>query len=191
MIERRYEQAAVITAVVGGLALLVNIALASTTRLLSPAAVVPFDALVLATGAVLWLRLRLLRRAEEERQDSSTFRNMRPAGSLFTHGIDEAASQAATRSSDILERIAMPLFAPTLAVLAGLGAWWMWRKTGQLSAAPSQHLLGAAFLAGETFILFVLGRFLFGLSHEAGGRLLAGKTRYEGVALALAGEGNT
>ncbi len=182
MIERRYEQAAVVSAVVGGLALLVNFALTSTTHLLAPAAVIPFDALVLATGAVLWLRLRLLRRAEEERQDSATFRNARPAGSLFTHGIDEAASEAATRSSDILERIAMPLFAPALAVLAGLGAWWMWRKTGQLTAAPTQHLLAAAFLAGETFILFVLGRFLFGLSHEAGGRLLRGAGLYTSLA---------
>lgn len=155
-----------------------NTVLAQYTHLEAIVALAPYTTWALVLCGAAWWRHRLWRRAEEEQRDLAATRAAGSRGRLFT---DEEGVEpfGAVRTRDVLERWWWP--AVSLGVTAGLGgwAWWLWQHR-EPSLQPAQgHLVAASFLAGQAFLLFLLGRFILGLSKVE--RLL----RAPGVALGL------
>ena len=179
--DKRNEKMAGLGAAVAAAGLLLNLLLAGRTALLALPALLPFYALALAVALLVAARLRLQRLAEEEERDAVLARREAPDAGLFA-AESEAGAFTQARSRNEFERWVLPWLAPALAI--GLGVWiyLVARHLRAPAGAPTQPLLAAAFLAGESFALFLVSRFLIGLSREAPARLLRGLGAYLGLA---------
>ncbi|MDW8344719.1 MAG: protease modulator HflK [Verrucomicrobiae bacterium] len=155
-----------------------NTVLAQTTHLQSVVTLVPYTTWALVLCAAAWWRHRLWRRAEEEQRDLAAARAAGGRGRLFTEE-ETAEPFGAVRTRDVLERWLWPVV--SMGVTVGLvgWAWWLWQHREPVGEPARGHLAAASFLAGQAFLLFLIGRFLLGLSKEE--RLL----RAPGVALGL------
>jgi len=179
--DKRNEKMAGLGAAVAAAGLLLNLLLVARTGLLALSALLPLYALALAAALLVAARLRLQRLAEEDQRDVELARRELPAAGLFTAEAGAGAFSHA-RSRDEFERWVVPLFAPALALGLGGAIFWLSRRWQAPAALPAQPLLAAAFLAGESFILFLLSRFLLGLSRATATRLLRGPGAYLGLA---------
>ena len=162
--------------------LVADLLLVRATHLVALTAGLPYLALAAALSAFVWARVRLGRRADEEQRERERFRQDRAGQSLFA-GDDEVTDPFTVgRTRDQFERWLVP--AATLGLAAGLGgwAWWLFGPGHLPAAAPARPLLAAALLAAQAFVLFLLSRFLLGLSRHEPQRL----TRGPAVALGLA-----
>jgi membrane protease subunit HflK len=167
------ERIAAAAAALAVVAAAVDVMVAQRTGLLVPRALLPFHFWTVALAVLAALRCRLGRLAGEERRDNAMARAERADSALFKEG---AASDLlwAGRTRDQFERWAVPAAAPALAVALGLWCWQLARALPTALTLPSQHLLAAAFLGGQAFLLFLLGRYLVGLARETGHRALRG-----------------
>ncbi|MCX6996409.1 MAG: protease modulator HflK [Kiritimatiellaeota bacterium] len=179
--DKRNEKLAWLGAAVAVAGLLLNLLLATRTGLLALPTLLPIHALALAVALLVAARLRLLRLAGEEQRDVALARREAPDAGLFA-AETEAGAFTQARSRNEFERWLLPWFAPALAVGLGLWAYLLARRLSALAGMPTQPLLAAAFLAGESFILFLVSRFLIGLSRETPARLLRGIGAYLGLA---------
>ena len=170
MTEKRDERLLLAAAGLSGLAVLANLTLATRGVTALPGAVAPFNAVALMLALLVWLRLRLRRLAEDERREEELARREGPEGSLFEEG--EFAAFTAARGRDQFERFAVPVVAPLLAVLQGAWAYFLYRA--YMPGEGGAYLWVASVLAGQAFLLFLLSRYILGLSRLPASSLLRG-----------------
>ena len=170
--DKRNERSALLAVLLAAVWVGVDYALARVTQLRVLAALVPYSSLALAISLVVYLRERLLRRAEDEKRDAALAAKERVSGSIFDQeaGI-EPYSFRSTRAA--LERFFVPAVPLLLAAGLGVWAWWLNR---QVAGEAHERLLALAFLAGQAFTTFLFSRYLLGL-----GKLLRGP----GIALGV------
>lgn len=141
------------------------------TALLLP--VLPLLGVCFVTSLLVASRLRLLGIEQDEQRALSAAAANADVTNLFQRTEEtEALSIARTRAQ--FERFVVPMTAPALACLLGFCAW-AFRGAVPLSSSdviPTLHV--AALLAGESFPLFLLGRYLIGLARHQDSRLTKG-----------------
>lgn len=170
--DKRNERSALLAVVLAAVWVGVDFALARVTQLRVLTALLPYSSLALAIALVVYLRERLLRRAEDEKRAAALAAKERVSGSIFDQEAGlEPYSLRSTQA--ILERFFVP--AVPLLLAAGLGAW-AWGLNKQSAGEAQQRLLALAFLAGQAFTTFLVSRYLLGL-----GKLLRGP----GIALGV------
>lgn len=141
------------------------------TALLLP--LLPLLGACLTTSLLVATRLRLLRMEQDERRALSAEASNANAANLFQRAEEtEALSIARTRAQ--FERIVVPITAPALACLMGLCAWMIARTVTSLDNDAMPTLQVAALLVGESFLLFLLGRYLVGRARNEESRLTKG-----------------
>lgn len=156
--------------------LLVLLAIASAlgerSGLLVYPALLPLHLLTLIVSAMVYLRLRLARLAHEEEQD----RKARPGSSsrLFDADADAGDPLSVSRTHRQIERFVVPFLAPALAILAGTWAWSLYQRLPWGGAPAGLALPSLALFAGQAFVLFLLHRYLLGLSAEPSRAALRG-----------------
>ena len=166
--EKRNERTALLAAVVAGLWLVADFALARITQLRVLPTLLPYSALTVVIAGVVYLRERFLRRTEEDKRDAALAATERVSGSIFDEQTDdEPFSIAQTRQQ--FERFIVPAIAPLLAVGLAAWAWSLYRQLQQPIAIPEQRLLAAAFLAGQAFTTFLFSRYLLGIKMRGPG----------------------
>jgi len=167
-VDRRNEQVVAWGAVLAVVWLVLDALLARQAHLLVLAAVLPYLAVAGAVSVVVWARLRLARRAEEERRDQEVAARERPEGALFEQDAAGLDPFTAARSSAQFERWLVPVIALLVAAGEAVWAWQLWRGFGEPQDAPTRQLLAASLLAAQAFVLFLLSRYLLGLSRSGG-----------------------
>lgn len=178
------EKMALFAAVLSVVAALVDLLLFRKTGLWTVLAMQPFCGLALLTSVIAYARLRLARMAEDERRDEALARNERPDASLFAAG--ESSPFTAARSLEQFEKWVLPVVPVLFALGLGIAAAALYRAATQSVARPHDQLLAGAFLAGQSFFFFLLGRLLLGLGHEGEGENRpAALLRGPGVALGV------
>ncbi len=179
------ERIAGFAALAGLLAVGVDALLYQRTHLLVTSALLPLLFTAAGLGLLAFFRLRLARQAAEEAREQAALRNRDDAGSLFADG--GAAPFTVARSRAQFERwfvSAVPL------LLAGAQSLWAWRLYRRLPwdlVSGAEHLLAAAFLAGQAFVFFLLGRYLAALARTREFRLARGAAHALGLACAGVG----
>jgi regulator of protease activity HflC (stomatin/prohibitin superfamily) len=182
MKSRLSEQLTAATAVLAAAALAADVLLLPATGLRALGALVPWLVSALALCLFLALRIRLNRLAAEEIRDRAAAPAGAAGASLF--GADEEAAEpfSMQRSAEQFERWAVPLAAPALALYQGLAAWRLLAADAPPEAPGGALLLAAAFLFGQSFLLFLFNRTLLGLGRAPHHRLLRGVGLYAGLA---------
>jgi HflK protein len=167
------ERAALVALLLSAVAALVDGLLVGRTDLLVLRALIPFHFWCIALALLAAMRCRLARLSAEERRDEATARAEQSGAALFA---DSAASDALgiARTFDQFERIVLPAAAPVLAAALGFWCWRLLDGLPQFLVSPSQRLLDASFLGGQSFLLFLLGRYIVGLARETDHRALRG-----------------
>ncbi|MCG3150621.1 MAG: hypothetical protein PCFJNLEI_04109 [Verrucomicrobiae bacterium] len=176
--DKRNERTALLALLLAVVWLLVDFALSRVTHLRVLAALLPYPAIAVVIAFVVYIRDRLTRRADEEKQELAAAARERVSGSIFDQEAgDEPYSIRSTQS--VIERYLVPAIA--LLVAGGVGYWiyWLNRQFAAPATPPREHLLALAFLAGQAFTTFLLSRYLLGFSKQA--KLLRGP----GIALGL------
>lgn len=174
------ERMALFAAGLSALVALIDFLLFRKTGLFSVIALEPLCALSAITSVIAYARLRLARIAEDEQRDEALARKERPDATLFAGGESEPFSAA--RSLEQFEKWVLPIIPVLFALGLGIAAAALYRDISTSVAKPHDHLLAAAFLAGQSFFFFLLGRLLFGLSREgADGATLRGPGTALGV----------
>ncbi len=151
--------------------------LAVSTRLRAPSALAAALGIGAAVSALVWLRARLRREADEEARDAELESRDRAAGSGWLSGDAATAGEpfSAARSLARVEAGVRWLAAPLAALAQAAAAYGAWRLLrAPALAPPSGELQVSAALAGQAFGLFLLGRTLLGLARSPEGRLLRG-----------------
>ncbi len=172
MNRQRSEHTLLLAVVCCGAAALLNLTLAIRFGLAHIAALAPYSALALLLSGVVLLRFRLRRLAEDERRDLDTAPETRTT--LFERDEEtEALTMARTRAH--FERWAIPTIA---FILGGLQLYLARRLFGvrpvPLPPPEAPLLLTSALLAGQGFVLFIVGRYQLGLSQQEQDRWLRG-----------------
>ena len=166
--DKRNERIAILAALVAGVWLIADAALASVTQLRVLPALLPYPTVALIIAGIVWSRERFNRRVEEEKRDATLAATERVSGSVFEPAEgDEPFSIAQTRQQ--FERFLVPAIAPVLAIGLGLWTWFLYRQLQLPAAVTEQRLLAAAFLAGEAFSTYLLSRYLLGLKQRGPG----------------------
>ena len=145
----------------------------SANALLVLQAVQPFFVVSLSVSLLVLFRYRLARLAEIEKRDRELERHERSDSVLFEPS-DDAAAMTLDRSRSQFERFVVPLAAPILVLLQGLWAWTLFKRLGEPMDLPTASMAPAAFLCGESFILFLFSRYLIGLSRVDDSRWMRG-----------------
>ena len=174
-----------ILALAGGIALIgliADTALATTAHLHVLAALLPYLAWSAAICFFVMARLQLARRVDEEQRDLALAKAERAETTIFQQEAGKFEAFTIARSREQFEKWLVPVFAAVVSV--GLGFWALSLHRGLAAPADvaTQRLLAASLLAGQTFALFLLSRFLLGLSRYPAQRLLRGP----GVTLGIA-----
>lgn len=173
------ERMAIVAAGFSALAVLIDFLLYRKTGLYCPIAVVPFCALTAFTSLIAYARLRLARIADDERRDEALARKERVDATLFAAG--ETEPFTAAKSLEQFEKWVLPVVPVLFALGLGIIAAWLYRDVSRAVGTPHDHLIAAALLGGQSFFIFLLGRFLVGLSRDDDAKLLRGP----GTALGL------
>ena len=183
---RRNEQILLGAAFLSIACLLVDHLLWIRTRLSVLPALYPYMVLAAVVSAALWCRLRFHRLAEEEIRDESAARKRDTSSSLFDRSEEEEDPISFVHARRQYERWFVPSFAPLFVLLFGYWGWRLYAAAGQPMDEPTQRLFAASFLIGQSFALFLFGRYLLGLSRIPDNRLLRGA----GVLILLAALGS-
>jgi len=173
-----------ILALAGGMAvvwLVADAVLAGHSHLRVLRGLLPYLTWSAALSFFVMIRLRLARRATEEQRDLALARAERADTTIFTPGEGKFEAFTIARSREQFEKWLVPLFSVGLMTALGVWAWQLWRGLGAVSNPGAQHLVAASLLAGQAFVLFLLSRYLLGLSRQGGQELLRGP----GVALGV------
>lgn len=155
-------------------------ALLAATQLRVLAALLTLGGAAAYVSLLVYMRLRLARRAAEEERAAAAAARARESAPLFEPGeAIETLPIAQTRRQ--FETYLLPALSMVLA--GGLAGCVMWlvRQLALPPAVPQRELLALATLAGQAFALFLFSRYLLGLANEPAGRLLRGP----GVALGV------
>lgn len=122
---------------------------------------------------ISWFQMRL---EERERIEKLEFDELARGGAASStlFNAQDADSFPARRSREQFEKFFVPGFTILLLALQGFGAWWLWRWTGKLPAAPTlnQPLVGMAIFGMLALVLFLLGQFSTSLARLEKNRLL-------------------
>lgn len=172
--EKQAERSLALAGATMLVALVVDVVLAQRTHLLVLPALFPYLVVTLGVCALVFARKRLARLADEEKRDQALAKRERADSALFAQRPDELGALTKVRSHEQFERFLVPATAPLLAVVQGFWAWRLYRGLSSVTAEPAEHLLAAAFVAGQAFVFFLLSRYLLGLSRHAEHRLLRG-----------------
>ena len=177
------ERMALFATGLSAVAALVDFLLFRKSALFSAIALEPFCALAALTSVIAYARLRLARIAEDEQRDEALARKERVDTTLFAAG--DSAPFTAARSLEQFEKWILPAVPTVFALGLGIAAAWLYRDISRSVAKPQDHLLVAAFLAGQSFFFFLLGRLLLGLSREEDHKNTATVLRGPGVVLGM------
>ncbi len=180
--DKSSERTLGLAAVVSLVWLIADALLLKNTHLASLTAILPYLAVATAMSAFVWARTRLARRAEEEKRNLALVRQERAGSSIFDAEAEKFDPFTIGRSHEQFERWVVPAFAIILVLGVGYWAWWLVEHLRVAGARPERPLVAASVLGAQTFLLFLLSRYLFGLSRDASHRLLRGP----GVALGVA-----
>lgn len=145
-------------------------------------ALLPFYVYALVSALLVAIRLRLSRLAADEQRELELLEKESAHGALFAAAPGEVAPLQQARSREQFEKWFVPAVAPLLALGFGVWLWQLAQRFAVPAASPAQPLIAAAFLAGEAFLLFLLSRFLVGLSRAEPARLLRGPAFALGLA---------
>lgn len=156
------------------LGLLINYLLWSRTQLHSLHALYPYLTLSVILCGVLWARLRFIRLADEEQRDQASLAAQKPGSSLFSGQDEELDPISFVHARAQFEKWFVPALAPALAVLIGYWGYRLYPPLGTLIEEAQQRFFAAAVLFGQSFVLFLFGRFFLGLGRLATDRLLRG-----------------
>jgi regulator of protease activity HflC (stomatin/prohibitin superfamily) len=181
-LEKALAAAIAVSTLFGGL----NLLLDAQSGMALLAVLAPFSVWSIVVSAAALMRAHFSRRAREEEQARA--RAMAQVDSnLFAHGDTEPFSAA--RTVEQIDRYLLP--ATSLILTAGLGAWaWTLLRTEILPAHDQkQPLLVAAFLLGEAFVLFLMSRYLIGLSRAPGAAIARAAGISQGIFSILAFSG--
>lgn len=179
MTEKRDEKLLLVSVGLSALTALVSLTLATRNISALPAAAAPFSVVGLLLSLMVWLRMRLIRLSEDERREEELARREgQENSSLFGDG--EFQPFTAARGRAQFERFIVPAFAPLLAIVQGAWAWYLYRS--YTPAEGDAYLWIASILAGQAFLLFLLSRYLLGLSRMPQSSLLRGPGVILGVA---------
>ena len=160
--DKRNERIALLAALVAGIWLIADLALARITQLRVLPALLPYSALAFVIAVVVSLRERLTRRGEEEKRDAALAAAEKVSGSIFDEQSDpDSFSVGHTRQQ--FERFFIPAIAPLLAIGLAYWVWSLYQQFHQPSNPAEQRLLTAAVLAGQAFTTFLLSRYLLGI----------------------------
>ncbi|MBN1269224.1 MAG: hypothetical protein JXB04_06525, partial [Kiritimatiellae bacterium] len=135
----------------------------------------------LAVVLAVFARARLGRLAAQEQRDEEIARREKPESALFEREEGEFEPFTMARSRRQFERFVVPAVAPLLAVLELLFAWNLRRALGLPAGPVAEAMLAGSFLVGQAFVLFLLSRYLLGLSRSPEHRLMRGPGVYLGV----------
>lgn len=174
MNEKQGQSPLLAAALLCGAGTLLTLTLAVRFHVAVAQAIVPYLVIGFLLAAAVLLRLRLRQRADEERQSLAADSASAASGRLFDPLSDTEAMSAA-RTQSQFERWAVPAMAPVLAILQI--AWAARRLQAPVTDPPGPEaplLLVAALLAGQSFALFLLGRYQIGLARQAHLRWLRG-----------------
>ena len=188
--ERRNEKILLAAMALCALSVLVNHLLWTRTTLHSIPSIYPYLTLSAILCGALWARYRFHRLAEEELRDRA-LTDQTEDHSLFNTGDGDLDPISLERTREQYEKWFMPVLAPMLALLA---AYWGQRlfPDARPLDEPVQRLFAAAVLIGQSFALFLFGRYFLGLGRTAENRLLRGPANLlllAALASALAGVG--
>ena len=160
----------------------VDLMLAGSSGLLVLRTLLPYAAWTMALCAVAFARARMARLAIEEKRDAQAAGGAERAGSaLFATSEAELESLWVARSREQFEKFFVPAVTPLIALALGFWSWRLLRELPSLPLASKDRLLAAAFLGGESFLLFLLSRYLIGLARDAHHRVLRGPGIAAGV----------
>ncbi len=162
--------------------LIADVFLGRQTHLATLTALLPYLTVATVMTAFVWFRARLARRAAEEKREVDLARRERADSSLFSSEDEKFDPFTLGRSHEQFERWVVPAFTALLALGAG---YWGWRLFDQFrlpGETPVRPLVAASVLGGQTFLIFLLSRYILGLARHTASRLLRGP----GVVLGLA-----
>ncbi len=158
----------------GAVCLVLDIILVKTTHLKAPGGVIPYLVTTTLMSLLIYGRARLIRMAVEEEKDEALEREERKETALFRDGSGDDEPFSIRYTQQQFERLIVPLIAPVLMLLHAYLGWRTYHSLDGLSEEPTQHLLAASFLAGQALIMFLLSRYVLGLSHGKDGRIVRG-----------------
>lgn len=156
------------------LGIVIDALLWSRTQLHTLHALYPYLTLNAILCAVLWARLRFKRLAEEEIRDQASLEAKQKGGSLFQREEQDLDPISFVHARAQFEKWFIPSLAPILALIMGYWGWRLYPPIGTLFDAPMQRFFAAAVLFGQSFVLFLFGRFFLGLGRLPTDRLLRG-----------------
>ncbi len=175
---RTGESSLVVTMGLGGLLALVTAYLYTSSGMLFFAALMPGYLLMISVSLLALVRIRLERVAAEEERNRAAEVKAASSGLFGSSGDLPVTSR---RTQRIIETFLVPAATPVLALILSLWAWRLHDGLPWSITAPENALIAASFLAGQAFLLFLLYRFMLGMSRNAGDRLLRGPALYTGL----------
>lgn len=137
-------------------------------------ALVPYLSLSAIFCSVLWARFRFMRLADEEVRDQATTAAKKKGGALFQTEEQDLDPISYVHARAQFEKWFIPALAPILALLLGYWGWRLYPPAGTLFDASIHRFFAAAVLFGQSFVLFLFGRFFLGLGRLPTDRLLRG-----------------
>lgn len=172
MNRQRSENSLLAALVCCGVATLLNLLLAIRFDLAHIAALTPYAALALLLSGFVLIRFRLRRLAQEERRDLDTATDR---GATLFEREEETEAMTVARTQAHFEKWAVPYGA----FLLGALQLYLSRRLLGISPVPAPPpdaplLLASALLAGQGFVLFIIGRYQLGLAQQAQDRWLRG-----------------
>jgi HflK protein len=180
MTGKRHEKTLIGAALLLIPALALDLFVQRMTGLLVCAALLPFAITALVVSALVYARKRLQRLTDEEARAAALAREEVPESTLFEQD-EDAEPFTIARSRRQFERFIVPLAAPLLALIELLFAWHLYRRIDPDTIYQGNYLLTAAFLGGQAFVLFILSRYMLGLSRAEEHRALRGPGVYLGL----------
>ncbi len=163
----RNEKVLLLAAAVSLVWLVTDAVLAGQTHLRLVGAVLVYPTLGLVLSLFVAARLRLARRAAEERRDRAQAGRERADTSLFGQDAETFEVYSLNRSHRQFERWVVPVFTALLALAQGYVAWRLYHGLQQPVDPAGHVLVAASLLAAQAFVMFLLSRFLLGLARTA------------------------
>ena len=168
------ENSALFAGALGLIAALIAAGMTQFSGLLSFSALLPVLFMLVAVSAVVFIRLRLERLAEDEKRDHLLLAKEKPDASIFQGASDGEDPFSIGRSQRQFEKFIVPWVAPLLGLAQLYWAWSLFNQLPWELSDPTNLTLAAALLGGMAFVFFLTSRFLLGLSRHKEGRLLRG-----------------
>lgn len=181
----RNDNIPLLAAAVSLAVIIADVLLAARSHLLTPLTVAMMAVIPLIVSLLVYMRRRLALLENQETIDQRIAGVEAPQATLFGQSDDDDESFTARRSRRLFERWIVSAASAVLLLVELFLAWQCFKLLRQFPESDGEYLFSASMFAGQGFVLFILSRFLLGLSRSGDRRLLRGSGIYLGM-LALA-----